>query len=85
MVSQTLAARSAFTNWKPVETPQLAIDTRETLTLASFSAFKGKKQALKAAIRERYGVDLPETPIRNTNHSKRLMWSFRFRVRHMKT
>ena len=62
VVSQTLAARPAFTDWKPLKTSQLVIDVRETLTLASFAAFKGKKDQVKAAIRERYGVELSDTP-----------------------
>ena len=75
MVSQTLAARSAFTNWKPVKTSELAIDVRETLTLASFAAFKGKKDQLKAAIRERYGVDLPDTPQRVEGKDIAFVWA----------
>ena len=75
MVSQTLAARSAFTNWKPLNTSQLAIDVRETLTLASFAAFKGKKDQVKAAIRERYGVDLPDTPQRVEGKDIAFIWA----------
>lgn len=77
MVSQTLAARSAFTDWKPLKTPQLAIDVRETLTMASFAAFKGKKDQLKAAIRERYGVDLPDTPQRVEGKDIAFIWAGR--------
>ena len=75
MVSQTLAARSAFTDWKPLKTSQLAIDVRETLTLASFAAFKGKKDQVKAAIRERYGVDLPDTPQRVEGKDIAFIWA----------
>lgn len=75
MVSQTLAARSAFTDWKPLKTSQLAIDVRETLTLASFAAFKDKKDQVKAAIRERYGVDLPDTPQRVEGKDIAFIWA----------
>ena len=75
MVSQTLAARPAFTDWKPLNTSQLAIDVRETLTLASFAAFKGKKDQVKAAIRERYGVDLPDTPQRVEGKDIAFIWA----------
>ena len=75
MVSQTLAARPAFTDWKPLKTSQLAIDVRETLTLASFAAFKGKKDQVKAAIRERYGVDLPDTPQRVEGKDIAFIWA----------
>lgn len=75
MVSQTLAARSAFTDWKPLKTSQLAIDVRETLTLASFAAFKDKKDQVKAAIRERYDVDLPDTPQRVEGKDIAFIWA----------
>ena len=75
MGSQTLAARSAFTDWKPLKTSQLAIDVRETLTLASFAAFKGKKDQVKGAIRERYGVDLPDTPQRVEGKDIAFIWA----------
>ena len=75
MVSQTLAARPAFTDWKPLKTSQLAIDVRETLTLASFAAFKGKKNQVKAAIRERYGVELPDTPQRVEGKDIAFIWA----------
>ena len=75
MVSQILAARSAFTDWKPLKTSQLAIDVRETLTLASFAAFKGKKDQVKAAFRERYGVDLPDTPQRVDGKDIAFIWA----------
>ena len=75
MVSQTLAARPAFTDWKPLKTSQLAIDVRETLTLASFAAFKGKKDQVKAAIRERYGVELPDTPQRVEGKDIAFIWA----------
>ena len=73
MVSQTLAARSAFTNWKPLNTSQLAIDVRETLTLASFAAFKGKKDQVKAAIREHMASIFP---IRHSASRARTLLSF---------
>jgi methylglutamate dehydrogenase subunit D len=75
VVSQTLAARSAFTDWKPLKTSQLAIDVRETLTLASFAAFKDKKDQVKAAIRERYDVDLPDTPQRVEGKDIAFIWA----------
>jgi heterotetrameric sarcosine oxidase gamma subunit len=75
VVSQTLAARPAFTDWKPLKTSQLAIDVRETLTLASFAAFKGKKDQVKAAIRERYGVELPDTPQRVEGKDIAFIWA----------
>jgi heterotetrameric sarcosine oxidase gamma subunit len=75
VVSQTLAARPAFTDWKPLKTSQLVIDVRETLTLASFAAFKGKKDQVKAAIRERYGVELPDTPQRVEGKDIAFIWA----------
>lgn len=75
MVSQAMAARSAFTDWKPFKTPQLEIDTRDTLTLANLAAAKGKKDDLRAAIRNRYEVDLPETPQRVEGKDIAFIWS----------
>jgi sarcosine oxidase subunit gamma len=75
VVSQGLAARSAFTDWKPLKTSQLAIDARDTLTLAHVAATKGKKEALRAAIRDRYGVELPDKPLRVEGKDIAFMWS----------
>jgi methylglutamate dehydrogenase subunit D len=64
VANSALAEHSAFTNWKPVKTPHVAISVRDDLTMASFAAAKGKTDALKAAILKAYGVQLPETPER---------------------
>ncbi len=64
MAKQGLTATSAFLHWKPVANSNLTVDARETLTMASFAAAKGKKDELNAAVRAAYGVDLPKTPSR---------------------
>ena len=70
-----MAARSAFTEWKPLNTFELAFDVRETLTLASFAAAEGKKEALQAAIQHGYGIDLPESPRRVEGKDISFIWS----------
>ncbi len=75
MANQALAARSAFTDWKPLNSPQLTIDELDNLTLASFAAGKDKKALLLSAIRNTYGVDLPETPERVQGKDISFVWS----------
>lgn len=60
MADQTLAPRSAFLDWHPPATPDLAVSVRETLTMASFAAARGKEDALREAVRSAYGADLPK-------------------------
>lgn len=59
MAEQIMTPTSAFMDWHPPETPGLAITARETLTMASFAAAKGRKDALRDAIRAAYHVELP--------------------------
>lgn len=59
MAEQALTPRSAFMEWHAPETPGLAISARETLTMASFAAARGKENALRDSIRATYGVELP--------------------------
>lgn len=60
MADQTLTPNSAFMDWHSPATPQLAVTARETLTMASFAAARGKEAALREAIRFAYGVQLPK-------------------------
>lgn len=46
-------------DWHPPATPNLAVTARETLTMASFAAARGKKDALRDTVRTAYGVELP--------------------------
>ncbi len=59
MADQGLKPTSAFLDWHPVQAPKLAVSLRETLTMASFAAVRGKEDALRDAIRAAYGTDLP--------------------------
>lgn len=47
-------------DWHPPHTSKLEVKARETLTMASFAAVRGKEAALREAIRQAYGVDLPK-------------------------
>lgn len=60
MADQALTPRSAFTDWYPPATPDLAVSALETLTMASFAAARGKEDALREAIRVAYGAQLPK-------------------------
>lgn len=75
MAKQGLTATSAFLHWKPVANSNLNIDARETLTMASFAAAKGKKDELNAAVRAAYGVDLPKTPSRVEGQGVAFVWA----------
>ncbi len=75
MADQGLIATSAFLDWHPPTVPGLAIERRETLTIASFAASKGKKGALAAAIRATYGADLPQRPGRVESAGVAFVWA----------
>lgn len=75
MASQELASRSAFPAWEPVNSQHLAIDVRDTLTLASIAAAKGKVEHLRSAIREAYGVELPVSPERVEGNGIAFVWA----------
>lgn len=62
MADQRLEATSAFLHGHPVRHPSLTVELREDVTMASFAAAKGRKDALAAAIGAAYGVDLPKEP-----------------------
>jgi sarcosine oxidase subunit gamma len=59
-----LTSRSAFTDRKLLSAPRLNVAIRDDLTIASFAAAKGMTEAVKAAIRAAYSVELPTTPER---------------------
>ncbi len=60
MANQTLTPRSAFMDWHPPHTSKLEVTARESLTMASFAAVRGKDGAMREAVRQAYGVDLPK-------------------------
>lgn len=61
MADHILTPSSAFMDWHPPATPKLAASARETLTMASFAAARGKEQALREAISAAYGTTLPKS------------------------
>lgn len=75
MASQTLAERSAFADTKTKVLADLTISVRDDLTLASLAAGKGKRDALVAAIQEKYGVTLPSTPERVDGNGIAFLWA----------
>lgn len=75
MASQGLAERSAFTHVKQMATPELSISPNDGMTLASLAAAKGKREALAAAIQEKYGVMLPSTPQRVEGNGIAILWA----------
>lgn len=75
MADQGLVATSAFLEWHPPTIKGLAVEPRENLTIASVAASKGKKDALVAAIRAAYGVDLPARPVRVEGVGIAFIWA----------
>lgn len=75
MAELALTPRTAFMDWHAPETPGLAISARETLTMASFAAAKGKKDALQDAIRAAYGVELPSGARRVEGNGIAFVWA----------
>ena len=75
MADQTLLATSAFLHWKPVKALNFTVEPRETLTMASFAAAKGKKDELAAAIKAAYGADLPKGSGRVEGNGIAFVWA----------
>lgn len=74
MASQGLQPRSAFVDWTPLRSAGVTAEPRESLTMASIAAVKGKKEELLAAIRAAYGVDLPAGPSRVEGKDIAFVW-----------
>jgi len=62
-------------HWDPPATFNLNVAAREALTIASIAAAKGKKDALVAAVRAAYGVDLPNGPSRVEGKGVAFVWA----------
>lgn len=75
MADQALKPRSAFLDWHPPATPDLTVAPRETLTMASFAAARGKEAALREAIRAGYGAELPDHAARVTGVGISFVWA----------
>lgn len=74
MADSTLQPTSAFSHLEPTSLPGIAIEPRENFTMASFAAGKGRVEALAAAIREAYGVELPRRPQRVVGNGIVFVW-----------
>jgi sarcosine oxidase subunit gamma len=74
VANPALATRSAFSDRTGLVTSALIISVRENLTLASFCAAKGKCDALVAAVKDTYGVELPTTPARVEGRGIAFVW-----------
>lgn len=66
---------SAFLGWHPPATPNLAISARETLTMATFAAARGKEDALREAFRAAYGIELPGRGRRVEGNGVAVVWA----------
>lgn len=75
MADQTLTPTSAFLDWHPPATPDLAISPRETLAIVSFAALRGKEAALREAVRAGYGAELPQRPARIKGVGTDFVWA----------
>ena len=75
MADQGLVAQSAFADWAPRSTTAVAFGIRDDLTIASLAAAKGQTEALSAAIRKAYGIDLPTVSARVASKDIAFIWS----------
>ena len=75
MAEQALKPKSAFGDWHPPATPDLAISARESLTMASFGAARGKEAALRDAILAGYGAELPQSAARVMGVGISFVWA----------
>lgn len=74
MADHSLDARSAFSVLKPVQTAAFSVAVRDDLNIVSIAQAKGKAAAVRAAIREAYGLELPETPLRVEGSGVAAIW-----------
>lgn len=74
-MANMLKPTSAFSHLEPFSTPSLSVAPREDLTMASFAAGKGQLQAVMAAIKNAYGVDLPRRPARVAGQGIAFVWA----------
>lgn len=74
MANMALAAKSAFSDWKPIAARGLNIDVRDDLTIASFACAKSATDALVTAIKLAFGVELPKTPVRVEAKGVAFLW-----------
>jgi methylglutamate dehydrogenase subunit D len=70
-----LAAQSAFAALKTVKSADLTIEARDDLSMVSIAAAKGKVDDVRAALREKYGVELPAVPERIAGKDVAFVWS----------
>lgn len=75
MASPILAERSAFADIKSAVSQELTVAARDGLTLASFSAARGQRDALAAVIHSQYGLALPSSQMRVEGHDLAILWS----------
>ncbi|WP_439543440.1 sarcosine oxidase subunit gamma [Hyphomicrobium sp.] len=75
MAEQALVANSALLHSAPIAHKSITVAARETLTMASIGASLGKSEALKAAIRNAYGVALPDKPGRVEGNGIAFVWA----------
>jgi sarcosine oxidase subunit gamma len=75
VADQPLTPRSAFLHWDLPASRELAFAPRESLTIASIAAGRGKTEALSAAIKVKYGVDLPAGPNRVAGPGIDFVWA----------
>jgi heterotetrameric sarcosine oxidase gamma subunit len=75
VASQPLVERSAFADTTTKDFAGVTVSVRDDLTLASLAAAKDKREALVAAIKEKYGVTLPSTPVCVEGNGIAFLWS----------
>ncbi|NOT70962.1 MAG: hypothetical protein HOP09_06645 [Hyphomicrobium sp.] len=74
MADQALAAQSAFSELKPVQSAALSIEVRDGLTIASIAAGKGKAADVRAVMQKAFGIDLPDRPLRVEGGGISVIW-----------
>lgn len=75
MADLKLEPASAFLHWHTIIHASFTAAPRETLTMASLAAARGKTDALADALRAAYGVELPRKPGRTEGNGLALVWA----------
>lgn len=75
MAKAALTAQSAFADLKTFKCAGLTIEARDDLSMVSIAAAKGNVDAVRAVIRDTYGIELPSTPVRVAGEGIAFIWS----------
>jgi len=75
VAEKRLEPSSAFLHWERLANASFSAEPRKDLAIASVAARQGKADALAAAVRATYGIELPTRPARVEGRGMAFVWS----------